>query len=87
MATTIPGVRNKLGAATSDIVAEQIALCKENVKTIKRIAKFRKPREIRDEISRRLRLIRTENLRHFVVELCLNVIISTKFEHTSCTNC
>lgn len=55
MAIFIPGIRNKHGATTADVVAEQIALCKANLLTIEKVAIFRKPREMRDEINRRLR--------------------------------
>lgn len=55
MAIHIPGIRSKHGATTADVVAEQIALCKANLLTIEKVAIFRKPREIRDEINRRLR--------------------------------
>lgn len=51
----IPRVRNKGGASTADILVEQILLCKETTSAINRIAHFRKEREIRDEINRRLR--------------------------------
>ncbi|MDG5499758.1 hypothetical protein [Marinobacter sp. BGYM27] len=55
MAIFIPGIRNKHGATTADVVAEQVALCKANLLTIEEVAFFRKPREMRDEINRRLR--------------------------------
>lgn len=51
----IPGVRNRNNATTADVIAEQIALCKANLLSIEKIATFRKEREKRDEISRRLR--------------------------------
>ncbi len=55
MTISIPGIRNKHGATTADVVAEQIALCKANLFTIEKVAFFRRPREKRDEINRRLR--------------------------------
>jgi hypothetical protein len=55
MAVLIPGVKNKHGATTADVIAEQIALCKANLFTIEKVAVFRGPREKRDEINRRLR--------------------------------
>lgn len=55
MSITIPGVRNSQGASTSDVITEQIALCKANLASIEKIAFFRKAREKRDEINRRLR--------------------------------
>ncbi|MDO6621077.1 hypothetical protein [Shewanella sp. 6_MG-2023] len=55
MTISIPGIRNEHGATTADVVAEQIALCKANLLTIDKVAVFRKPREKRDEINRRLR--------------------------------
>ena len=55
MAIKIPGVRNIRGADTADIIAEQIALCESNLRTIDNVAFFRKEREKRDEINRRLR--------------------------------
>lgn len=55
MAIIIPGIRNEYGATTADVIAEQIALCKANILTIEKIAFYRKPREKRDEINRRLR--------------------------------
>ncbi len=55
MSIIIPGVRNKDRATTADIIVEQIALCKANLESIERIAKFRIAREMRDEINRRLR--------------------------------
>lgn len=55
MSITIPGVRNKLRATTAEVITEQIALCKANLELIERIARYRKPREKRDEINRRLR--------------------------------
>ena len=55
MAITIPRVRNKHGASVADVIIEQIALCKANLESIERIAKYRKPREKMDEIRRRLR--------------------------------
>lgn len=56
MTIFIPGIKNKHGATTADVVAEQIALCKANLLTIEKVAFFRKPREKRDEINRRLRV-------------------------------
>lgn len=55
MAITIPSIRNNHGATTADVIVEQIALCKANLITIEKVAFFRKLREKRDEISRRLR--------------------------------
>ena len=55
MAISIPSVRNIHGATTADVVVEQIALCKANISTINKVAVYRKSREIRDEINRRLR--------------------------------
>ncbi|UTA78361.1 hypothetical protein J4377_10220 [Halomonas sp. XH26] len=55
MVIFIPSIRNKHGATTADVIAEQIALCKANLLTIEKVAVFRKPREKRDEINRRLR--------------------------------
>lgn len=55
MPIIIPGVRNRNNATTADVIAEQIALCKANLLSIEKIATFRKAREKRDEISRRLR--------------------------------
>lgn len=55
MSITIPSVRNYRGATTADVIAEQIALCRANLESIERIAYYRKPREKRDEINRRLR--------------------------------
>lgn len=55
MAITIPGVRNGKNATTADVIAEQIALCEANLESIERVAFFRKDREKRDEINRRLR--------------------------------
>jgi len=56
MAIKIPGVRNKYGATTAHVIAEQIALCESNISNIQTIAIYRKEREIRDEINRRLRV-------------------------------
>ncbi len=50
-----PKVNNKHGATTADILAETIALCEANIETINRVAHFRRAREVRDEINRRLR--------------------------------
>ena len=55
MSIQIPGVRNKHGATTAHVIAEQIALCESNIRNIQKIAVYRKEREIRDEINRRLR--------------------------------
>ena len=55
MTITIPGIRNQHGARTSDIISEQILICKANLETLKKLAFYRKNREIRDEINRRLR--------------------------------
>ena len=55
MAIIVPGVRNSKNATTADVIAEQIALCNANLKSIEKIAFFRKEREKRDEINRRLR--------------------------------
>lgn len=51
----IPDVRNAQGATTSDVIAEQVALCKATLRSIEDIAYFRKAREKRNEINRRLR--------------------------------
>ena len=56
MAVRIPSVRNKHGATTAHIIAEQIALCESNIRNVQEIAIYRKEREIRDEINRRLRV-------------------------------
>lgn len=55
MAIKVPGVRNSKNATTSDVIAEQISLCNANLKSIEEFAFFRKEREKRDEINRRLR--------------------------------
>lgn len=55
MTIVIPGVRNARDARTSDVITEQIALCKANLSSIDRIAFYRKDREKRDEVNRRLR--------------------------------
>ncbi len=55
MSIIIPGVRNAQGATTADVITEQIALCKANLDSIEQIAFYRKAREKRDEINRRLR--------------------------------
>lgn len=55
MTITIPGVRNEHNATTADVIAEQIQLCEATIEAIQQVAKYRKPREIRDEINRRLR--------------------------------
>lgn len=56
MSIIIPDVRNAQGATTSDVIAEQISLCKANLDTIEQVAQYRKDREKRDEINRRLRM-------------------------------
>lgn len=50
----IPKVR--IGLTTSDVILEQIILCKVIVKSIEKYATFRKEREVKDEIRRRLRI-------------------------------
>lgn len=51
----IPGVRSAVGATTADVIVEQIRLCKNALGAIERIAVYRKQRELRDEVGRRLR--------------------------------
>ena len=51
----IPGVKGKEGATTADLVKENNALCQANIETIERVCRFNGPREVRDEINRRLR--------------------------------
>lgn len=49
-------IPNSRIGTTSDVIAEQIALCKAVVKVIGEVAKVRKNREINEEIGRRLRI-------------------------------
>lgn len=55
MPVRIPGVRGKGGASPADLILEHIELCRENVKTIERIATHQKKREMRNEINKRIR--------------------------------
>ena len=88
MAISIPGIRNRYGATTADVVAEQIALCKANLLTIDRVAFYRKGREKRDEINRRLRgchdfmgMAGSRKLGCLYREVGLNTEVSVVCEH------